>query len=307
MKRTVEIVAKKVDDAIQEGLKKLGVTIDDADVTVLESGGFFKKAKVLISVGEDDPVKPSPAPNDAEKPARERSEKREKTEKPERSDKPERSEKVAADKPDNDGGERPEKPGRKFGGDSEKPEKRFGERPERNFGESPEKKPRTDKPPREPKPPRAKPPITDGELALCGDYLSGLLQKMGVEGTVLAERGDDVSVTVDTEDSAVIGYRGEVLDALQYLVSLALNTARGKYAHVSLDALGYRQKRIDTLKRLARKTAEKAVRSGRKVALEPMPSSERRIIHAELADDPGVVTRSEGREPMRRVSVMPKR
>ena len=103
---------------------------------------------------------------------------------------------------------------------------------------------------------------------------------------------------------AIIGYRGETLDSLQYLTSLVINKAKeDKYKRVVLDTENYRQKREETLKRLANKIAYKVRKSGKILKLEPMNPYERRVIHSELQNNDFVRTFSEGEEPYRRVVV----
>jgi spoIIIJ-associated protein len=104
----------------------------------------------------------------------------------------------------------------------------------------------------------------------------------------------------------LIGKRGNTLDSIQYLLSLAINKDRENYLKVLLDAEGYRAKREETLKRLAKKMAEKAKYSKRPVKLEPMNPYERRIIHSALQEFDGVSTYSEGNEPYRRVVIVSK-
>lgn len=101
----------------------------------------------------------------------------------------------------------------------------------------------------------------------------------------------------------VIGKRGVTLDALQYLLSLALNKNRQDYLKVVLDTENYRAKREKTLIRLADKMAKKAVTYRRPVKLEPMNPFERRIIHSSLQNFEGVRTYSEGKEPYRRIVI----
>ena len=102
----------------------------------------------------------------------------------------------------------------------------------------------------------------------------------------------------------LIGYRGETLDSLQYLVSLVVNKDHDvEYKRVVLDTENYRVKREETLKRLASKIAYKVKQTGRYVRLEPMNPYERRIIHYSLQSNPYVETYSEGEEPYRRVVV----
>ena len=104
----------------------------------------------------------------------------------------------------------------------------------------------------------------------------------------------------------MIGRRGETLDALQYLTNLAVNGKREEKIRIVLDVEGYRQSREETLAALAHKMADRAKKSGRSIALEPMSPHERRIIHMALQNEKGVQTLSEGEEPARRVIIAPK-
>lgn len=103
----------------------------------------------------------------------------------------------------------------------------------------------------------------------------------------------------------IIGRRGQTLDALQYLVSLAVNKNKGReeYYKIILDTENYRKKREETLIRLAKRLADRVLRSNRRIELEPMNPYERRIIHSALQDYPGVITYSEGEEPNRKVVI----
>lgn len=103
----------------------------------------------------------------------------------------------------------------------------------------------------------------------------------------------------------IIGRRGQTLDALQYLVTLAVNKNKGReeYYKIILDTENYRKKREETLIRLAKRLADRALRNNRRMELEPMNPYERRIIHSALQDYPGVVTYSEGEEPNRKVVI----
>ena len=107
------------------------------------------------------------------------------------------------------------------------------------------------------------------------------------------------------DSSALIGYRGEVLDSIQCLAGAVYNTEKEKYIRVVVDCEGYRDKREKTLVSVANKLAAKAVKTGRKVCLEPMNPYERRIIHSTLMDYEGVKTMSEGKEPSRYVAIIP--
>ncbi|HIY45774.1 MAG TPA: Jag N-terminal domain-containing protein [Candidatus Borkfalkia excrementipullorum] len=148
---------------------------------------------------------------------------------------------------------------------------------------------------------------TDGERAV--EFLDGMFELLGITATTELEEGNEnenTKINVVTPNTyALIGHRGEMLDALQVLAGAVANTGREEYKRVVVDCEGYREKREETLKRLANKLAEKAVRLGRKLSLEPMTPYERRIIHAALADSTEVKTASEGKEPNRYIVVIP--
>lgn len=146
---------------------------------------------------------------------------------------------------------------------------------------------------------------TDGERVKA--FLEGLFPIMKVNAKCnLLEEDDKIAVEVVAERSQqVIGYRGETLDALQTLAGAVANIGREDYRRVVVDCENYREKREDTLKSLAEKLADRAVREGRKVILEPMAPYERRIIHSALADRKDVTTESDGKEPNRHVVIVP--
>ena len=101
----------------------------------------------------------------------------------------------------------------------------------------------------------------------------------------------------------LIGKRGQTLDALQYIIKLAVNKMSDSAIKVKLDTENYRERRKETLETLAKNIAFKVKRSKRSFALEPMNPYERRIIHAALQNDKYVATKSEGEEPYRKVIV----
>jgi len=146
-------------------------------------------------------------------------------------------------------------------------------------------------------------------------YVSELIRLMGVSAKVYASVEEGyirIKIYGDT-NGVLIGRRGETLDALQYLTALYVNKEvsenheRGQYIRVSVDTENYRARREESLKRLAFRLAERAVRFGRRVPLEPMNPYERRVIHASLQEYKGVTTYSEGEEPNRFVVITPKR
>jgi spoIIIJ-associated protein len=129
---------------------------------------------------------------------------------------------------------------------------------------------------------------------------------MGVKAEIrINEDNDTIKISLTGPDMGIlIGYRGETLDSLQYLVSLVINKGHEtSYKRVVLDTENYRSKREETLKRLAQKVANTVRRTGKIIRLEPMNPYERRIIHSALQEDRYVQTFSEGEEPYRRVVI----
>lgn len=121
----------------------------------------------------------------------------------------------------------------------------------------------------------------------------------------IKEDNDTINISLTGPDMGIIiGYRGETLDALQYLVSLVINKGNEtNYKRVVLDTENYRAKREETLRKLANKVANTVKRTGKLIKLEPMNPYERRIIHSALQNNPFVDTYSEGEEPYRRVVI----
>lgn len=146
---------------------------------------------------------------------------------------------------------------------------------------------------------------TNGERAV--KFLEELLDRMEIVAKVsLVSEEEKIEINVVAESSAsVIGYRGEVLDALQSLAGAVANMGNKTYVRVVVDCENYRGKREDTLVNLAEKLAAKAVRQGRDISLEPMGPYERRVIHSALAASEEVTTTSEGKEPNRYVVIVP--
>ena len=198
----------------------------------------------------------------------------------------------------------------------------------------PEKKPEALKPLRErkPRPPRpareegeerdfapmvpaetfapAEPPVIHPEDTPAGraqKFLMDVTDRMGVKVDVYVDesKADNLSIHMIGDTLGIlIGRRGETLDALQYLTSLQVNKGREGYIRVTLDTENYRAKREDSLRRLAQRMANRAVKTGRRVVLEPMNPYERRVLHTALQNHPAVTTHSEGEEPNRRVVIM---
>ena len=137
-------------------------------------------------------------------------------------------------------------------------------------------------------------------------FLTGLLERMGVEAQIeiTPRSGGGLDVSLNGSGiGAVIGRRGETLDAIQHLTNYVVNRGSDKHSHINVDAENYRSKREESLVRLAEKMAQKAIKYKRSMALEPMNSYERHVIHAALQNYEGVTTSSTGTEPNRRVVV----
>ena len=308
--KTYESSAKTIEEAISAGLETLGVSISDVTVDIIDEGskglfGLFgsRLAKVRLTVKEqeEDLLASLTEEKPAKKPAKKPAEKKEKAEPKQEKPKAEKAEKPAEKKPAPEKKEKaPKQP------KQEKPKAEKAEKP------AAEKKPL---PPKAPAKPIEKPVVTmlendqvvaDSAAGKAQAFLKELTHLMGVEVDVAvgndAEGNVFVKMTGDTL-GILIGRRGETLDALQYLTSLKINRGQEGYTRVTLDTENYRAKREDTLIRLANRMANRAVKTGRKVSLEPMNPYERRIIHSALQANEAVDTHSEGDEPNRHVVI----
>lgn len=148
--------------------------------------------------------------------------------------------------------------------------------------------------------------VSDELVASVKEYLEKAVSLMGIPAEAVCSASDgEINAELKTEDALAIGRKGETLDALEYLATLT--TAEGdKYVHVNLDCGEYRARRNEAIRAEAVAAADKAVATGRRVELEPMNSASRREVHAVLGERGDVITRSEGREPDRRVVIIPK-
>jgi len=148
--------------------------------------------------------------------------------------------------------------------------------------------------------------VKGADIAL--EFIRKVVSDMELDLTVAIQPGknDDTLITVDGEGAGLlIGHHGETLDSLQYLANLAANKKvkgeKREYVKISVDVEGYRAKREETLRALARRTAAKVLQRKKSVMLEPMNPYERRIIHSEVQGIEGVSTNSIGSENNRRV------
>jgi spoIIIJ-associated protein len=157
----------------------------------------------------------------------------------------------------------------------------------------------------------------DFTLQVARDTVTDLLEKMRInhaEVTAQFGEADDahsktpVLVDVRGKDlSILIGPRAETLNALQYIASLIVGKELGHAIPMVVDVEGYRKRREQQIRQLARRVADQAVKTGRRQILEPMPANERRLVHIELRDNPNVTTQSVGEEPRRKVTIIPEK
>ena len=271
MRQFIDVTGKTEEEAINRALEQLKLDRDDVSVEILEraKAGFLGlgscPAKVRVSYGEDEePAAPAQP----------------------------KAEKVREDKP------KAEKP---------RTEKKPAEKPQRR--EEPVKKesaPKTEEAQTVKAPEDLGEEVNDERAQEIRKFLSGLLQQMEVQAEVkvyLPEKGRYKVFLEGQGLGAIIGRRGETLDAIQQLTNYAVNSGREKRIRVHVDAENYRAKREQSLESLARKVAGKVTKYRRSVTLEPMNAYERHVIHAALQDVPGVNTYSIGTEPNRRVVV----
>lgn len=147
--------------------------------------------------------------------------------------------------------------------------------------------------------------LVNPKVKLAKDYITSVLGAMDIEVSFKVYQNETGAV-IDIESSnngTVIGRRGETLDAIQYLCSIIANKGDKDYYRITIDCLGYRSKRKDTLEQLAAKVAKSVLRTGRSQPLEPMNPYERRVIHSSISKIEGVSSKSVGEEPYRRIVV----
>ena len=273
-----------IESAVQLALQDLKLTRDQVTVTVLEqpSKGFFGIGSKLAKVRVEEIVKEEPKVVKAEK-----------VENKKVDNKPVETKKEEKPAPAEVKEEEPRQQGEK----KKRNRKKKDKAPRQEFkieGEAAQISARPED-------------LKEAEQHPAKEFLEKLMAEMGLEATVkVAANADSVYVDIDGKDTGtVIGKRGQTLDAVQYLTSLVVNKGENEYIRVVVDAEGYRAKREATLEKLAYRLAEKAVKTGRSVRLEPMNPYERKVIHTTLQTVPSVTTKSEGNEPYRRVVIEP--
>lgn len=138
-------------------------------------------------------------------------------------------------------------------------------------------------------------------------FLEEIFRAMGMDLLIekfISRKDEEIILKIHGDGIGVlIGKHGQTLDALQYLTNLAGNRGRKNWNRIILDAENYRERRRETLERLARNLADRVKRTRKKAMLEPMNPYERKIVHMSLQNDPAVTTYSEGEEPYRKVVI----
>ena len=285
MRDYIDVTGKNEDEAISKALAQLNMERDDVSVEVLEraKSGFLgfgsspAKIRVYYGPGAEEPapaLQPTAAPVE-KKPRREI--------RPEPKERPEPMEREPRERPASK--ERPvavkERPAPRPA--AERPASAPAPAPVRDLGEE----------------------VDDEKAQAIRKFLSGLLEQMECQAAIkvyLPEKGRYKVILEGQGLGALIGRRGETLDAIQQLTSYSVNR-NGVRVRIQLDAENYRAKREQSLQHLARKVAAKVVRYHRSVTLEPMNAYERHVIHTALQDVEGVTTHSTGVDPNRRVVV----
>ncbi len=265
MLKYMEFTAKTEDEAIAKGLAYLGMDRDDVSVEILDRGrtGFLGIGSVPAKV------------------------------------------KLTYEAPDEPKQEPiPEPPAEVRPAPEAKPQKPVPLKAPRP-APKPQPAPKADKPAPAPKPAPKGKAVDDDVAGAIVKFQTGLFEHMGVEAVpVVTREGETYQVVLEGENmGALIGHRGETLDAIQQLTGYAVNKGRSHRVRIHVDAEGYRARREESLNRLARKTAGKVVKYRRNITLEAMNAYERHVIHTALQDYPGVSTFSTGTEPNRRTVV----
>jgi spoIIIJ-associated protein len=264
---TLEIIAPTVDEALAQGLAQLGLTADAVSVEVLDSG-----TRGLFGLGGRQVrvrISVNPPPG-FEKPV---------------------------SQPD----PKPAPSGKKAG----------------SVPKAREARPRVEKQEKkrpEPVPARMGDHDHDPVLDKTEDVVSKLIYHLGMKAQVSAHFNEsstddrrNILVDVRGEDlSALIGRHADTLNAFQYVASLIVGKETQQWVQLIIDVEGYRARREKQIRQLAVRMAEQVIKTGRKTTMEPMPSSERRVIHLELRGHPAVTTESVGEEPHRKVVIIPK-
>ena len=259
---SVEATGRNIEQAIENALFELKASREDVDIKILDEGGFFRKAKVLVSISPEEEEKYAKIEKLREEPVLE--EKQE--EKPAKEQETEQEVLYNAEEDKDEEEEIQEQPAPK------------GKREKSN----------------------------QNDMQKAKEFLEGFLAKSTLSGSLeISENEEEVFVNI-VGYSDIIGYRGEGLNALQYLTNVIVQKNNRHAKKIRIDCDDYRKRRESSLIALAGRMAKKAETTHSSVKLEPMTANERRIIHTALADSETVETFSKGEEPHRYLVIKPK-
>ncbi len=340
---TIEVTAKKADDAIKQGLEQLGATYDDVKIEVLETGGLFRKARVRLTLENGQENSPEPA-SETSAPAESQSAEKEKQPEAAAEKKPEpktaeknetkkqnapaakKQSEIKNDSVPSDVNEC-EKSQSTPSAQSKKSENVQNRSGGKNRREKSSRAPQDEAKSEcagetansetsseetgAPSAAKAKRRLRaeDREAANHAlEFVKETVKLMGFgSATVSADTDvEHIEITADDgDDSLIIGRHGDTLSALTYL---AETCARAEKCHVNItvDCNGYRARRAASLTAMAKRRARESAQKHRRIKLEPMDRTDRRTIHCALADDEYVTTASEGKEPYRCIVITPK-
>ena len=241
-----EGIGKNIEQAIDNALLELRASREDVDIKILDEGGFFKKARVLVTISEE---------------AEEKYNKIKKAVLEEKA-KEEQAEPIYTKEED-----------------TEAPVDHI------------ESKTKVSSKP---------------DVEKAKEFVDGLLKTAGISADIISEENNDEVFLNLVGASEIIGFRGDGINAIQYLTNVYVGKNNRHAKKVRIDCNNYRAKREDTLIALANRMARKVAKTNHPVKLEPMTANERRIIHSALADDKYVDTVSRGEEPYRYLTIFPK-
>ena len=317
---SLEYIAANAEEAINKGLQSLNVTREEVDIEILDNGsrGIFglgaRQARVRMTIKESSlrasiqkDETPAPAPEE-EKPAAEEPKAVESEpvvpEEPKKPAVTEKADKPAAPrKEQKNGGQKP----------TEKKEPKAAPVQEKR-APAPKVEISIEKPADLPEG-EDDPVVNEETMQVASNVVRDLLEKMHVKATIqskIGEAADEVDSRVIMIDilgddlSFLIGRHSEVLHSLQYITSLIVGREVGHWVPLIIDVQGYRERRERQLRQMAARMADQVVKTGRRISLEPMSATERRIIHLALRDNNQIMTESIGEEPNRKVVIYPK-
>ncbi len=287
---SLEYIAANADEAINKGLHELNVTREEVDIEIIEHGsrGIFgigaRQARVRITVKADS-LRASIQKNDSAVPA---------------------PEQAAA------------------------PEEKTVKAPKKEAKPAPVKKESKPAPAAETEPEAEKDAaeeelfsaedtgdevVNEETMRIASNVVRDLMEKMRVKAKIeskIGEATDEVDsrvimIDIQGDDlSFLIGRHSEVLHSLQYITSLIVGREVGHWVPLVIDVQGYRERRERQLRQMATRMADQVIKTGRRISLEPMSATERRIIHLALRDNSQITTESIGEEPNRKVVIYPK-